>query len=151
MSAPRVRRFDHATLVVADLDRTRAFYVDLLGLGEVPRPAFSYAGAWFRAGDVLLHVIAAFDGSDSEPGSGPAGINEDGRAKSTRGPHLAFACDDPAAFEPVLREAGVRLVRPLKHRPDGAAQLFVCDPDGHVVELTGPGKEGGGARADGGG
>ena len=28
-----------------------------------------------------------------------------------------------------------------KERPDGAVQVFVCDQDGHVVELTsGPGE-----------
>jgi catechol 2,3-dioxygenase-like lactoylglutathione lyase family enzyme len=39
-------------------DAARAFYADLLGLGEVPKPSAMAArgGAWFEAGDVRVHV-----------------------------------------------------------------------------------------------
>ena len=35
-----------------------------------------------------------------------------------------------------LRELEVPIAAGPKERPDGAVQVFVCDPDGHVVELT---------------
>ena len=147
----RVTGFDHATLVVADLDRTRAFYAGLLGMTEVPRPALGYGGLWFAIGTdarPVLHIIESHGpGTDrpevSGPGSGPPGVNEDGRLKTTRGPHLALRCDDPRAFEPRLEAAGATLVSRAKHRPDGAVQVFVCDPDGHVLELcSAPGATG---------
>src|SRR4051812_42446887 len=41
----------HAALYVSDLDQTRAFYTDLLGMEEIPRPAdFTFPGAYFRRG-----------------------------------------------------------------------------------------------------
>ncbi|QDT14921.1 VOC family protein [Alienimonas californiensis] len=140
---PRVTAFDHATLVAGDLDRTRAFYVGLLGMTEVPRPAFSFGGLWFATapgGPPALHIIESHGPGTPRPdvpgpGSGPPGINEDGRSKQTRGPHLALRCDDPRAFEPLLDAAGAQFVRRAKRRPDGATQVFVCDPDGHVIEL----------------
>ena len=145
---PRVTAFDHATRVVADLDRTRAFYADLLGMREVPRPKFTYGGLWFAAGDPVpgepdrpvLHAIESHgpgtDRPEGEgPGSGPPGVNEDGRPKTTRGVHLALRCEDPRAFEPLLEGAGAAFVSRAKTRPDGATQVFCCDPDGHVVEL----------------
>src|SRR5688572_23821321 len=46
----RVKSIDHATFVVKDLERSRRFYVDGLGMDEVPRPAFSFDGLWFQAG-----------------------------------------------------------------------------------------------------
>ena len=144
----RVTAFDHATLVVADLGRTRAFYAGLLGMREVARPAFAYGGLWFAAGPAaagepdrpVLHVIEAHGPGTDRPavgggGSGPPGVDDGGGPRSTRGPHLALRCDDPRAFEPPLEAAGVRFVRRAKLRPDGAAQVFVLDPDGHLLEL----------------
>src|SRR5262245_40288806 len=63
----RVKSIDHATLVVKELGRSRRFYVDVLGMREVPRPAFSFAGLWFQAGATQIHLIQEF------AGSGPAG------------------------------------------------------------------------------
>lgn len=125
----RVRQIDHVTLVVRDLGASRRFYVDQLGMVEVPRPAFDFAGLWFRAGETLIHLIL-----ESER-SGRAGVNEDGRPKSTRAHHLAFAVDDAAAAAEALEAAGVSFVSKPKLRPDGAVQAFVLDPDGHVIEL----------------
>ena len=128
----RVRQIDHVTLVVRDLDASRRFYVDRLGMEEVPRPAFDFAGLWFRAGETLIHLILETDRS------GPAGVNEDGRQKSTRAHHLAFAVDDAAAAAAELEPFGVPFVSKPKRRPDGAIQTFVLDPDGHVIELCSP-------------
>ena len=144
--AARVTRLDHATLVAADLDRTRDFYAGLLGMTELPRPAFSFGGLWLGCGDgrPVLHVIEAHGpGTDRPggppPGSGPPGPNDAGRpATSTRGPHLALLCEDPRAFEPRLEAAGATFVSRAKTRPDGATQTFVRDPDGHLIELCGP-------------
>jgi catechol 2,3-dioxygenase-like lactoylglutathione lyase family enzyme len=130
----RVQQIDHATFVVRDLEATRRFYVDNLGLEQVPRPAFDFAGLWFRAGSTLLHVILEHDRS------GRAGVNEDGRVKSTRGFHLAFAVADAEVAAAELEAAGVTFVTKPKLRPDGAVQTFVLDPDGHVIELSSPPK-----------
>src|SRR5262245_13840996 len=62
-----VQSLDHVTLVVRDLDRTRAFYVDLWGMRQVARPGFNFPGLWFQAGDQQIHLILAHDKS-SLPG-----------------------------------------------------------------------------------
>ena len=41
---------DDRTIVVNDLDRSRAFYRDLLGMTQVERPDFGFPGYWFQAG-----------------------------------------------------------------------------------------------------
>src|SRR5687767_4947344 len=44
-------RIDHAAVVVTDVARAVAFYRDVLGLTEVPRPpTFDFPGAWLRVG-----------------------------------------------------------------------------------------------------
>lgn len=51
---------DHVQLAipVGGEDEARGFYVGVLGLTEVPKPAVMAArgGAWFEAGDVRIHV-----------------------------------------------------------------------------------------------
>ena len=62
-------KIQHVGLVVSDLERSRRFYADALGLEEVPRPAnFVFDGAWFRFGGTELHLLSdahATGGADS--------------------------------------------------------------------------------------
>ncbi|HUG89802.1 MAG TPA: VOC family protein [Planctomycetaceae bacterium] len=127
--AIRVQTLDHVTLVVTDLERSRRFYVDALGMREVARPAFSFPGSWFQAGETQIHLIL------ENPESGPPGQPAGTRAKSSRHHHFAFRVADARAAARRLDELGVPFVARPKERPDGYLQVFVTDPDGHIVEL----------------
>lgn len=124
----RVRSIDHVTLVVVDLERTARFYVDLLGMRRVERPAFNFPGLWFQAGATQIHLILKHDGA------GPAGQLGPLPASPGRVFHFAFEVDDVVAATERLRAAGVH-VRGTGLRPDGFDQMWCHDPDGHVVEL----------------
>src|SRR6266853_3142774 len=58
-----VKTIDHVTLVVNSLERSAAFYVDLLGMRRVERPAFGFPGLWFQAGNTQIHLILKHDKS----------------------------------------------------------------------------------------
>lgn len=124
-----VRQIDHVTLVVKDVAASRQFYVGLLGMKEVSRPAFPFDGAWFQAGNTLIHLIHEHDKS------GPAGYPVEVLVKSSRNHHFAFEVDDARAAAERLKSRGVVLLDDAKLRPDGAVQVFLTDPDSHVVEL----------------
>lgn len=124
----RVKHIDHVTIVVKDLNRSRDFYVGMLGMEEVPRPAFQFAGLWFQAGATLLHLIEEHDLS------GLAGTDRE-RSGSSRCQHFAFEVADAQDAARLLKEHGLALVDEPKLRPDGAVQMFVEDPDGHLIEL----------------
>jgi hypothetical protein len=48
----------HVALYVSDLDRTRAFYCNVLGMHEISRPAdFTFPGAYFKRGAAEVHVV----------------------------------------------------------------------------------------------
>lgn len=128
----QVKNIDHATLVVKDLDRSRQFYVGLLGMEEVPRPDFSFEGLWFQAGFTQIHLIL----EHSE--SGPAGNSDLRDLTKTRTHHLAFLVDDATEAAKKFKEHGVAMISGPKPRPDGAIQVFLQDPDGHVIEVTSP-------------
>ncbi len=124
-------RIQHVGLVVSDLDRSRGFYRDALGLEEVPRPSnFAFDGAWFRFGGTELHLLA------EEHTTGGAGQPDPG-AGAARGMthHLAFEVDDLAADTARLADHGVSLEGGPMPRGDGYVQVFFRDPDGYVLEL----------------
>ncbi|MDX1948360.1 MAG: VOC family protein [Pirellulaceae bacterium] len=121
----QIAQLNHVAIHVADVEKSVAFYREVLRLAPIPRPAFSFPGAWFRlGGDQELHLIG-------------------GRTREVisnyRGNHYALLVDDFDAWERHLQASGAKF-EPRRIRPDGAYQIFVVDPDGHYVELcTRPG------------
>lgn len=115
-----VTEMNHFTVLTDDLDRTRAFYVGLLGLREGPRPPLGFPGAWLYAGErPVLHVIA-------------------GRAlpPERRGvlDHMAFSAKGLTELVARLDEKGFEY--DLRRQPESQVwQLFVSDPNGARVEL----------------
>ena len=122
--------FDHVTLICADLDATRRFYVDFIGMTEVPRPAFKFPGLWFQLGNVLIHA------TQESPEAGKAGWADQGNKIVSRGHHIAFAVADVSDALKIVDLHGVRIASPLQQRPDGFKQAYLYDPDGHVVEIV---------------
>lgn len=127
-----VKTLDHVTLVVKDLERSRKFYVDVLGMELLERPGFNFAGSWFGAGTTQIHLIL------EHAESGPAGAKS---VPSARSHHFAFEVADSHEAAEWVKQAGVTIISGPKERPDGAVQTFVLDPDGHVVELCSPPKK----------
>jgi len=119
----KTTQLNHVALHVADVERSSAFYRDVLQLEPIPRPAFDFPGAWFRLGeDQELHLIGGRQHlTDSQ----------------SRGNHFALLVDDIDAWHKHLTTTGTRF-NPRKIRPDGAYQIFVLDPDDHFVELCTP-------------
>lgn len=122
----RVRELNHVALHVRDVERSKSFYGEVLGLSSLARPAFSFPGAWFALGEQELHLI----GGNATEASG-----------HRRGNHFALLVDDLDAWVSELTSKGIETEGPFE-RPDGARQVFFADPDGHVIELcTSPAPE----------
>lgn len=121
--------FDHITLVVANVNDSRKFYVDQLGFEEASRPAFSFPGAWFKIGDTMIHV------TESDELSGKAGWGDRAVSRTSRGHHFAYRTSD---FDQALRAIenyGIEIASGPQTRPDGANQVYIYDPDRHLVEI----------------
>ena len=129
MPALQVRQIDHVTFVVRDLELSRAFYADLLGMTEVPRPGFQFPGLWFQAGSTQIHLI--LESQDS----GPATVFIPEKCSISRTRHVAFEVASAAEAVRILGEQHVEIVAGPKARPDGPTQMYVFDPDRNLVEL----------------
>jgi catechol 2,3-dioxygenase-like lactoylglutathione lyase family enzyme len=132
-------RIDHGGLLVSDVQRALRFYVDALGLTEVPRPpTFDTPGAWLQVGSQQLHLIG-----ETEPGRAAAMTPRYDHAEVVigYGTHLALQVDDLDAALERAAAAGVHPPGEVFARGDGVKRVFVCDPDGHVIELMQAGVE----------
>lgn len=122
--------FDHITLIVSDIEKTRAFYVDKLGMQQVDRPEFDFPGVWFQLGTTQIH--ATLEG----PEAGQAGIGDRGNSVVSRGHHFVFCVADCFSEAEKLQGLDIEILHGPKQRPDGAVQVYFRDPDGHTVELV---------------
>ena len=125
----QVNGFDHITLIVADLEATRDFYVGLLGMEEKPRPAFDFPGAWFEIGSVQIHATVASELA------GLSGWGERKVRSISRGHHFAFEINSVVEAYQEIQRLNIKVGVNPKFRPDGIHQLYIYDPDGHLVEL----------------
>jgi len=119
---PEVSGFLHASLLVSDLARARAFYENVLGLiPSSARPEMSFAGVWYEIGAQQIHLLAL-------PNPDPV----EGRpAHGGRDRHIALAVNDLTRLKLILDRAGVAYTLSSSGRP----ALFCRDPDGNAIEL----------------
>lgn len=119
----------HVSRVTLRLEESRAFYRDVLGFQEIPRPDFDFDGAWlFRAGlQIHLIVDATRQPSGRSLSTSTAPIN-------SRDNHIAFETEDIEAVERRLNEHGI-VYRENRQATTGVKQLFFRDPDGYYIEV----------------
>jgi catechol 2,3-dioxygenase-like lactoylglutathione lyase family enzyme len=128
----RAKTIDHITLVVSDLEQSAKFYTEVLGMEAVERPDFGFPGRWFQAGSTQIHMNV--EGEEA----GKSGLVFQGATRLTRGFHYAFRVDDCDTAAARLAELRIPIAAGPYSRPDGARQLYIRDPDGHLVEICSP-------------
>jgi catechol 2,3-dioxygenase-like lactoylglutathione lyase family enzyme len=120
-----VKGLAHVCFVVKNLEASRKFYCDGLGL----KPAFEFRNARGEWVGVYLHVgertfIELFAGA-------PGGAASDASYK-----HICIEVDDVAAEVARIRRAGIE-IGDAKMGADGSWQAWLSDPDGNRIELHG--------------
>jgi catechol 2,3-dioxygenase-like lactoylglutathione lyase family enzyme len=127
----------HFTIEPSDLERTKDFYCEVLGLENGDRPPLGFPGYWLYSGGVpTVHLLG--------PRTPREGIIVRGTEKkfdnTGRFDHIAFAASDLPGVRERLQSKNVKFREQVVPRT-GAAQIFLYDPDGVGVELNFPPEE----------
>ena len=131
-----VDMLEHFTVRCTNLERTRDFYSEVIGLRVGPRPDFDFAGYWLYLGEQpVVHLVLEAERDDGrDPRSASAEPQETGALD-----HIAFRGRDLEATRALLRARGLAFrERPVPGKP--LFQVFVRDPDGVLIELNFRGK-----------
>jgi catechol 2,3-dioxygenase-like lactoylglutathione lyase family enzyme len=129
-----LRAIDHVVLRIADLEKSLAFYGDVIGC-SIDNRQDAIGLVQLRAGRSLIDLIP-LDGALGRMGGaapGKEGRNVDHFA-------LQIAPFDARAIKAHLARHGVEVVQegPRYGAEGNGPSIYVTDPDGNVVELKGP-------------
>jgi catechol 2,3-dioxygenase-like lactoylglutathione lyase family enzyme len=125
---------EHFLVLTDDLDGTRNFYCNGLGMRVGARPPMAFPGYWLYVRDVPCIHVAEWETYRAY--STAAGIGMSTRAPGT-GPvdHIAFNGTDCEGIKSALAAHGVRFA--VNDIPSiGLTQLFLHDPNGVKIEIN---------------
>jgi len=116
---------DHAALLVQDVERSRRFYREVLGMQEVP----SGGNCWLKKGGAEIHLLGQ---SEGRPVLLDYRIEDIADGSTT---HIAFEVDNLEEAQWHLENLSIPIVCGPRLRWDAGEQLYICDPDGYLIEL----------------
>ena len=128
VEATATNTFRSVGIVVSDIDRSIAFYRDVVGMQERRRI------------DVPpMHLLEVVMGFGEEGGGGALVLmhysDETNRRYVDIGGKLVIGATDPAAVVEAARAAGCEIVAELAEYPGYGLIGFVKDPDGYTLEV----------------
>jgi len=116
MSNFQIKQIDHVSVIITDIERSRHFYRDVLGLREIHKPrTFDFVVLWFDLDNMHIHLLLK------------------DRADSISPRHFALRVADAAVARVYFQQRGVKT---LETTPiPGADRFFINDPDGNRIEI----------------
>lgn len=120
--------FDHFGILVRDLDKSKAFYINILGLDTIGNPWPGQRATWFRLGDhYQFHLMEEKKDSLCAPIFN----------------HLCFSVSSINDFIAKLNRENIPYYDAqwkrngiTNMRADGVKQIFFRDPDNYVIEVN---------------
>jgi catechol 2,3-dioxygenase-like lactoylglutathione lyase family enzyme len=125
---------NHYLIVSRNLERSRKFYEDVLGMQLAERPDFGFPGYWLKLGDDICVHLAS---------QAPNKVRDQfllkkhpkGTAGSGSVDHIAFLARDPREVRSRIRRNKVEMH--YRSFPDAKLfQIFLKDPDDVTIELN---------------
>lgn len=122
-SVPGLKGMRHIALKVKDIERSKVFYQNVLGMELLwepdPRNAYLSSGS----DNLALHEVPAT--FETTP-------------KNQQLDHFGFVVESIDRVREIEQEfvrAGVEIVQPFKIHRDGSASFYFADPDGIIIQM----------------
>jgi lactoylglutathione lyase len=118
---------NHLAIYVVDLQKSAAFYENIIGLDTIPEPFHDGKHTWLRIGPkAAMHII---QGAEKQK-------------EYYKNNHICFSVMSVDSFIEILKKNGISFedVNGKKNvyskRPDGIKQIWLQDPDGYWLEIN---------------
>lgn len=118
---------NHTAIYVVDIQKTAAFYTNIIGLDTVPEPFHDGKHIWYSTGThTMLHVIEGATG----------------KKEYYKNQHTCFTVPNFSAFIVKLQQASwawedvAGKKNSVTTRVDGVHQIWLQDPDGYWLEIN---------------
>ncbi len=118
---------NHLAIYVVDLEKSTAFYKNVIGLDIIDDPFKDNKHTWFdMGGGVALHVILGANAITEQP----------------RDNHFCFSVGSVHSFIQNLTKSNISYqnakgeTNKITIRPDGVQQVYFTDPDGYWIEIN---------------
>ena len=116
MIPPVFTQLDHCSVIITNVERSRRFYRDVLGLKEIASPkTFDFIALWFDLGNMHVHLLL----KDAPDTISPR--------------HFALRVKDIHAARSYFQTNGVKTDETTLI--PGADRFFIRDPDGNRIEI----------------
>ena len=140
----KINKLDHVSIATDQLEDTKKFYCDLLGLKVGHRPKLKSSGYWLYSGEEpIIHLVETGSNldreiafSDDKKTAGPLGNPEITDLSETgTDNHIAMTVEESAGLVNFMKENKIAYWdRLLADRE--LYQVFVRDPNGVIIELN---------------
>ncbi|HJW18186.1 MAG TPA: VOC family protein [Flavisolibacter sp.] len=118
---------NHIAHYIYDLQRSTAFYTQVIGLDTIPEPFHDGKHTWLSIGEKThLHLIQGATTPEAHD----------------KNSHICFTVPSVEQFIKRLKNAGVAFEDwagtpgAVTHRVDGVLQIYFKDPDGYWIEVN---------------
>ncbi|HEU5178738.1 MAG TPA: VOC family protein, partial [Burkholderiales bacterium] len=129
-----VTAINHYLVVSKNLERSKKFYQEVLGLELAERPDFGFPGYWLKTGDNICVHLASQDPNKIRDNfllkKHPKGTTGSGSVD-----HIAFLAQNPEEVRNRIQKNKVEMH--FRSFPDAKLfQIFLKDPDDVTIELN---------------
>jgi len=131
-----ITELNHFLLVAKNLERTKKFYENVLGMKVAERPDFGFPGYWLSAnGEICVHLASQAPNKIRDQfllKKHPKGTNGSGSVD-----HIAFLAQNPTEVRSRIQKNKVEMhFRSFPDAKPPLFQIFLKDPDDVTIELN---------------
>ncbi|OGA76357.1 MAG: hypothetical protein A3G81_01505 [Betaproteobacteria bacterium RIFCSPLOWO2_12_FULL_65_14] len=131
-----ITELNHFLLVAKDLERTKSFYQQVLGLEIAERPDFGFPGYWLKASDGICVHLASQEPNQIRDQfllkKHPKGTSGSGSVD-----HIAFLAKNAGEVRKRIQKNNVEMhFRSFPEAKPPLFQIFLKDPDDVTIELN---------------